>query len=68
MEQMYDFQFPSTNTSSKSAGTVGPSKRVVENILKAAQNECSVLNSFASNRQCFQHIRFDSVRMEICLN
>ena len=68
MEHFYDFQSSGTNTSLKSASAAGPSKKVVENLLHVAQTECNMLKHAANRRDCFQHIRFDSVRMEICLN
>ena len=68
MEQIYDFQFPSTNTSLKSASATGPSRKVVENLLNVAQTECGLLKRISMHRRCFQQIRFESIRMEICLN
>lgn len=68
MEQFYPLQSKSTNTSLKSASATGPSKHVLEVILGAAEAECSVLHRMSQRQRCFQQIRFDSVRMEICLN
>lgn len=47
---------------------MGPSQMVVENILKAADTECRVLRHVEQSQKCFQQIRVNSVRMEICLN
>lgn len=68
MEQFYPLQNQSTNTSLKSASAMGPSQMVVENILKAADTECRVLRHVEQSQKCFQQIRVNSVRMEICLN
>ncbi|MBO4751480.1 MAG: hypothetical protein J5526_01885 [Bacteroidales bacterium] len=68
MEQFYPLQNQSTNTSLKTASAMGPSKRVLEVILGAAEAECSVLCRVGQRQRCFQQIRFDSVRMEVCLN
>ncbi|MBO4588288.1 MAG: hypothetical protein J5711_05220 [Bacteroidales bacterium] len=68
MEQIYPLQDQSTNTSLKSASAKGPSKRVLEVILNAAEAECGVLRYVSQHQRCIQQIRFDSVRMEVCLN
>lgn len=68
MKQFYDLQPTSTNTSLKSASAWGPSPIVVENILKAADTECRILRHVIQSQKCFQQIRVNSVRMEICLN
>lgn len=68
MEQFYPLQPTSTNTSLKSESATGPSKRVLDVILGAAEAECSVLRHVSRSEHCFQQIRSGSVRMEICLN
>ena len=75
MENFYDLQLASTlrqaqglNTSLKSACALGPSQRVLKNILTVAQAECTLLQRITSRQHCFQPVRRGSLRIDVCLN